>query len=161
MTRRPRVAVSACLLGEPVRWDGRDKREPALEALARVADLVPICPEVGVGMGVPREPVQLVRVADAVRLRGVSSGRDWTDALVDFARAQLAALQPLDGFVLKAKSPSCGLADVPVFSSPPSAATAGLFAAAALATGLPVIDEVSLRDAASRAAFVAHLRALP
>ena len=151
-----------------MRWDGGDKRQRLLvERVARHVDLVPVCPEVGVGMGVPREPVQLVQTDAGVRLRGVTSGRDWTDAMETWTASTLRALEadgPLAGFVLKAKSPSCGLV-VPVFGASPACgatlaqadARAGLFAAVLLRArpGLPVIDETSLADPAARAKFFA------
>lgn len=158
---RVRLGVSACLLGERVRWDGGDRREAlVVEGLARHVELAPVCPEVGVGMGVPREPVQLVRAPAGARLRGVTSGRDWTDALDAWARATLRDLEatgPLAGFVLKARSPSCGL-EVPVFdeAGAPADAGAGRFARAVVALGLPVIDEVGLADPARRDDFLAR-----
>lgn len=108
---RPRVGISQCLLGDRVRHDGGHKRDAALlHALSSHVEWVPVCPEVEVGMGIPREPIQLVRARDGtpaaaqdVRLRGVTTGDDWTGRMVDFARRrvrELAAHQ-LSGFVLK------------------------------------------------------------
>lgn len=76
---KPRVGISSCLLGERVRYDGGHQRQAALiRALSRQVEWVPVCPEVEVGMGVPREPVRLVGDARRPRMIGEASGRDWT-----------------------------------------------------------------------------------
>ncbi|MCO5167602.1 MAG: DUF523 domain-containing protein [Planctomycetes bacterium] len=158
---RVRLGVSACLLGEPVRWDGGDRRCALLvERLARHAELVGVCPEVSVGMGVPREPVQLVATLGGPRMRGVTSRRDWTDALAAWAAAALRDLEaagPLAGFVLKARSPSCGL-DAPLFDDQGAqvAAGPGLFARVVTALGVPAIDEAGLADPARSDDFLAR-----
>src|SRR5574338_36766 len=132
-----RVGISACLLGDEVRFDGGHKRDGFLvETLGRHVEWVRVCPEVEVGMGTPREPVRLVRGdEDGVRLLGTRSGTDWTDRMTRFARARVEALAPLDlcGYVLKKDSPSCGMERVKVY--PTSAGVAerrgtGVYAAA-------------------------------
>ncbi len=147
---RPRVGVSACLLGQEVRHDGGHKRSTAVAGIVGV-EWVPVCPEVEVGMGVPREPVALV----ASRMIGSKSGTDHTDAMNQFAEARIAALGPLDGYVLKARSPSCGLTDVP--GGPRGS---GLFAAALrrLRPDLPLIDETALDDARQCRVFLDAVR---
>jgi len=82
MTDLPRVGISQCLLGDEVRYDGGHKRdENVLGFLDEYFSWVPVCPEVEVGMGVPREPVQLVNAPGGVRLVRVRSQEDWTDQL--------------------------------------------------------------------------------
>jgi uncharacterized protein YbbK (DUF523 family) len=100
---RPRIGISGCLIGQRVRYDGGHKRaDSVLKALGKHVTWVSVCPELEVGMGVPREPVKLVRG----RMVGVESGRDWTRRMEQFARRRIRALD-LDGYVLKARSPSC------------------------------------------------------
>src|SRR5262249_52335647 len=109
---RPRVGISACLLGEMVRWDGGHKREPTLiEAMGDAVEWVPVCPEVEAGFGVPRPPMRLEGRPDAPRMVVIDSGANKTAAMDAFSRARLDALAALglDGYVLKARSPSCGL----------------------------------------------------
>ena len=152
---KPRVGVSACLLGHEVRYDGGHKRSRAVaDLVGPEVDWVPVCPEVEVGMPVPREPVALS--GPEPRMIGVRSGADHTEAMLRFAEARVAALGPLDGYVLKSRSPSCGLDDVP--GSPTGS---GLFAAALrrLRPDLPLADELALEDEARRAAFLAAVRA--
>jgi uncharacterized protein YbgA (DUF1722 family)/uncharacterized protein YbbK (DUF523 family) len=121
---RPRIGISRCLLGEEVRFDGGHKRDPFLiHTLGRAMEWVPVCPELEVGMGVPREAIHLVASPDGVpagasrvRLLGVKSGTDWTDRMVRYSRertSDLAGLH-LSGFILKKDSPSCGMERVRV-----------------------------------------------
>ena len=111
-TRTLRVGVSACLLGEPVRYDGRHKRDAFLtDVLGKHVEWVPVCPELEVGMGVPRESVRLEGDVDAPRMVGVRSRIDHTAAMRRFAAERVRQLAALDlqGYVFKKGSPSCGL----------------------------------------------------
>lgn len=161
MADRPRVGISRCLLGELVRYDGGHKHEPSLiQALGADVEWVPVCPELEVGMGVPREPIQLVNAGDGLRVRlaGVDTGADWTDRMRVWASERLATLEALGlaGFVLKSRSPSCGPQGVPVSNGEPSP---GMFAQALVAAmpDLPVEDEERLRDPEARASFLARV----
>jgi uncharacterized protein YbbK (DUF523 family) len=160
---RPLCGISACLLGQRVRWDGREKRAPYVEELALALALAPVCPEVELGLGVPREPIRLERDGARVALRAIESRRDLTEAMRSLAERRLAELlaRGLAGFVLKARSPSCGPGAVPVWDGEREVARdAGRFAAALIerAPGLPVADEEQLADPAVRAEFVARVR---
>src|SRR5579862_5742293 len=131
---RPRVGVSACLLGEKVRYDGGHKRDAFVtETLSRFVTFVPVCPEVELGLGTPREPIRLERRPGGVRLVGARSRTDHTDTMRRFADARLDALdrEDLAGYLFKKNSPSCGIERVPVIG--PGGATSkdgrGLFAA--------------------------------
>ena len=143
MPAKPRIGVSSCLLGHRVRYDGGHKRHRAVnDTLSRLFDIVAVCPEMEVGMGVPREPVDLVGDPKAPRMVGQRSGRDWTGIMRRYGRRRAAEIQRLEvsGLVLKAGSPSCGPDRVPVLSesgghrSPGS----GLFARA-LADAVPLL----------------------
>jgi uncharacterized protein YbbK (DUF523 family) len=171
---RPRVGISRCLLGDGVRHDGGHKLAPFLiEALAPEVEWVSVCPEVEVGMGVPREPVRLVAsvaAADAghVRIVGVRTGEDWTARMDAWARERLEQLASmnLSGYVWKARSPSCGLTGVPIDSAGSSAAILavsgrGRFAAALAEVfpDLPMEDEERLRVPGALEAFLNRVRA--
>lgn len=156
-----RVGVSSCLLGEPVRFDAGHKRDRFVtDALARFVELVPVCPEVEVGMGTPRPALRLVDEAGRVRMREVKSGRDHTAAMRCFARRRVRELarQELCGYVLKKDSPSCGAFRVKLYREQGGATRAGrgLFAEALIAglPELPVEDEGRLNDARLRENFV-------
>ena len=157
---RPRVGISRCLIGDEVRYDGGHKHAGDLIAvLTASVELVPVCPEVEVGMGVPREPIQLVGRGGR-RLVGVVSGEDWTERMQAWARRRIEELTALDlsGFVLKARSPSCGLRDVPVQDAAPGP---GMFAEALVTAlpELPVEDEERLHDPQARERFLARVLA--
>ena len=168
---KPRVGISRCLLGDDVRYDGTNKRSNAVMALSEHVEWVPVCPEVEVGMGVPREPIQLVARAagvasagERVRLQGVASHHDWTDRMDRWARDRAAAFsaERISGFVLKARSPSCGPASVPVYhvEAGTTPTGRGLFAEALAAAmpDLPIIDEESLHDPIARSHFIQRVR---
>jgi uncharacterized protein YbgA (DUF1722 family)/uncharacterized protein YbbK (DUF523 family) len=167
---RIRIGISSCLLGQTVRYDGGHKRDSFLvDTLGQFVEWVPVCPEVEVGMGAPRETVHLVRdltrrlrAGDPVAVRMVAprSGADWTERMTGYARARVAALADLDlsGYVLKKDSPSCGVARVKVHTPGrmPERVGTGLFAAA-LRSGfpsLPVEEEGRLSDPRFRENFV-------
>ena len=109
---RPRIGISACLLGDEVRFDGGHKRDQFLTAvLAPHVEWVRVCPEVEVGMGTPREPLRLVRDGDgSVRMIATRTGVDHTASLTAWSRRRLDQLasEHLSGYVLKKDSPSCG-----------------------------------------------------
>jgi uncharacterized protein YbbK (DUF523 family) len=166
MTHLPRVGISQCLLGEEVRYDGGHKRDQnVLGFLDDYFNWVPVCPEVDVGMGVPREPVQLVEgVAAAqmvvVRMVGLNSGRDWTDAMRAYSahRSDALAAEDLAGFIFKENSPSCGLAGVDIRDQRGAVKRAGvgLFAEALRERlpDLPVQEEGCLTNSRAREDFV-------
>ena len=169
---KPRIGISRCLLGEDVRYDGSNKLSSAVADLTPFVEWVPVCPEVEVGMGVPREPIQLVRDADGVssshefvRLKGVQTGEDWTERMERWSAARVIALAAagISGFVLKARSPSCGPVGVFVHAGrdAQSPSGRGLFAEA-LATnmpGLPMVDEEALQYPKVRERFLQSARA--
>jgi uncharacterized protein YbgA (DUF1722 family)/uncharacterized protein YbbK (DUF523 family) len=162
-----RIGVSSCLLGENVRWDGGHKRDRFLtDELGPFVEWVPVCPEVEVGMGIPREAIHLVTDATGVpsgsarvRLVGVRSGTDWTAAMARYSleRVQELAAANLSGYVLKKDSPSCGMERVRVHQPAMKTRTGrGLFADALLRTmaNLPIEEEGRLNDLALRENFV-------
>lgn len=157
-----RLGVSACLLGERVRYDGEHKRDAFLcDELGPRVEWVSVCPEVELGLGVPRETVRLEQRAGEVRLVAPGSGRDLTAAMTLYAARRLDELAGLrlSGFVLKRDSPSCGLLRVRVHGPEGEAARRtgrGLFAAALRQRlpDLPVEEEGRLAEPHLRAAFL-------
>ncbi len=135
---RPRLVVSRCLDLDACRYNGVAIRAPLVGRLAAHVELVPVCPEVEVGLGVPRDPIRLVRGRDGggVRLVQPSTGRDLTGAMDAFAAGFVERVGEVDGFLLKSRSPSCGIDDVKVYGEGAGAAPVGKdhgrFAAAVL-----------------------------
>jgi len=112
-----RLGVSACLLGQRVRFDGGHKLDRFItETLGQFVDYVPVCPEVECGLPVPRETMHLVGDPAAPRLVTIRTNVDHTERMVAWARTRVAELEGegLAGFILKARSPSCGIADAEV-----------------------------------------------
>jgi len=160
---QPRIAVSACLLGERVRYDGASKRHPLIMRLANEFVLQPFCPEVAIGLGVPRAPVQLVATPDGIRARGVADpAHDISERLQAYAQIQCEALKDCAGVIFKSRSPSCGLGSTPLFDDQnhETGSTDGLFAAI-LRECLPdvvMVEESALDSEAAIDAFAARVR---
>ncbi len=155
-----RIGVSSCLLGQKVRYDGGHKHDHFLtDTVGRFVTYVPVCPEVDIGLGIPRESIQLARTEEGIRLVAPRSGRDLTDTMRAYAREKLGSLEALDlsGYILKKNSPSCGMERVRVHvgKGPPSRDGRGLFAEALMASMpiLPVEEEGRLNDPRLRENF--------
>lgn len=115
-----RVGISTCLLGRKVRYDGGHKRDRFLtDVLGPYVEWVPVCPEVELGLGIPREPIRLVRAGGEVRLVAERSARDHTRAMQSWAGRRVRELEKLElcGYVLKKGSPSCGMERVRVYGT--------------------------------------------
>ena len=161
-----RVGISACLLGEQVRYDGGHKRAQFLiDAFGDSVEWIPVCPEVEAGFGTPREPVQLSRADGATRLVTVTTRRDLTTPMDDLIRRRLLKLrhEGLSGYVLKANSPSCGVDGVTIFDREGAVVESGrgLFAAALIRQfpQLPIEDEGRLADPRLLEEFMTRVRA--
>jgi len=158
---RPKVGISACLLGEKVRFDGGHKRDRFLTDLfGKFVEWVKVCPEVEIGMGVPRETVRLVGTPNSIKMIAEKSGRDWTPEMQQFSTNRIPQLsgQELSGYIFKKSSPTCGMERVKLYQpgTPPSRLSRGLFAAAVLERLplLPVEEEGRLNDLELRENFI-------
>ncbi len=148
-SKKPLVVVSRCLGFGVCRWNGVDLGENHLVAKLRgEVDFLPVCPECEIGLGCPRPPIRLLRKDSAVTLIQPATGLDLTSEMVAFSEKFLRSLTQVDGFLLKRKSPSCGLVDIPVYAAPAAASPlnekdSGLFARAAhnFFPDIPKIDE--------------------
>lgn len=161
---RIRIGISSCLLGEQVRYDGGHKRDRFItDEPSPFVEFVPICPEVAIGLGVPRQPIRLVADAGGCRAVGIhDSGLDVTDDLIRFARETSCALHKLSGYIFKSNSPSCGTEHVKLYPEGgpmPTLDGVGVYAAAVmkLAPNLPVEEESRLNDLVLRENFVERI----
>src|SRR5262245_49711214 len=114
-----RIGISSCLLGQEVRYDGGHKRDAFLtETFGRYVQWVPVCPEVEIGLGIPREPIRLVGADRDVHLVGTRTGTDHTRVMQEYAakRVRELAQEDLCGYVLKKSSPSCGMERVKIYA---------------------------------------------
>ena len=155
-----RLIVSACLTGETVRYDGKNKPSDYITGqLAKAFDLVSVCPEFESKLGVPREAIRLCGNPEAPEVRGVVSNLDRTALLRDWLTRRMPELAELEpaGFVLKSKSPSCGLYPVPVMGSEQPGA--GIFASCVVQAfpELAIASEKQLQDRFGRQKFLDKL----
>jgi len=163
---RPRVVISRCIDFDSCRYDGQVVRASLREELEPHVDFVPICPELEIGLGVPRDPVRLVRRSGAANMVQPATGRDVTAQMESFSRDFLSGLGTADGFILKARSPSCGVRDAKVFQTDDDGAAfdsgPGLFAARVLERfpHAAVEDEAGMNDPDLRHHFLTKAFAL-
>ncbi len=159
----PNVVVSRCIEFDRCRYNGDVIASPLVRQLREYVRFLPVCPEVEIGLGVPRDPIRIVAAAGGVRLVQPASGRDLTDRMETFADTFLNSLRDIDGFILKSRSPSCGLRDVHVYanSGNPTAVdrSSGLFAREVKKrfSHLAVEDEGRLRNHRIREHFLTKL----
>lgn len=155
-----KVGVSSCLLGAEVRFDGGHKRDAYINStLSEYFDFVPVCPEVAIGMSIPRPPIRLVQSGDEIRVVGVRNPEDdYTDKLRAYGIRMAKRLTDLSGYIFKRGSPSCGMERVKVYSGQgmPVKSSAGAYAAEFMRTQplLPCEEEGRLGDPMLRENFI-------
>ena len=157
-----RLGISSCLLGEPVRFDGGHKHDRYLTGvLGQWVRWVPVCPEVDIGLPIPRPTIRLENHDGTVRLVNPRSREDLTDRMRSYAEDKVAELQQLelDGYVLKRASPSCGMERLKVYppgGGSPDRNGIGIYAEVLMQrwSGLPVEEEGRLNDPVLRENFI-------
>ncbi len=126
-----RVLVSRCLGLAPCRYNGEMIEAPWIRALAVRVELLSVCPEAEIGLGVPRDPINLVRNNKGVRLIQYETGIDLSEVMVSFSQGYLRFLGDVDAFILKSKSPSCGLGTTKIYKNDSFTLGSGVFASIA------------------------------
>lgn len=162
---RPKIAVSRCLGFEVCRYDGTPLSCDFVSRLAEYCDVQTVCPEMSIGLGMPRDPVKIVATTDGGRaLYQQATDADLTEHMTTFASEWVVANEELDGAILKSRSPSCGVRDVSVRRQRVGRAiaerrTSGFFADAVLGQigGRAVESEARLEGVASREHFLTKL----
>ncbi|HBC57500.1 MAG TPA: DUF1722 domain-containing protein [Gammaproteobacteria bacterium] len=159
-----RIGVSACLVGHKVRYDGGHKQDNyILHTLSRYFKFVEICPEVELGLGTPREPIQLRQQGESVRLVAVNSGRDLTGDMQQYARKRVRQLHNnhLHGYLFKRASPSCGISRVKIYQQKgaPKHSGVGVYAQTVMERwpNLPVEEEGRLNDSDLRVNWITRV----
>jgi len=107
--QKPVVVVSKCIEFAYCRWNGYTISSDVVKILKNYVDFHPVCAEVEIGLGIPREPVRIVLEDDTLKMIQPKTGRDCTEEMTSFADQYLKSLPHIDGFILKSQSPSCGL----------------------------------------------------
>lgn len=160
---KPIVVVSQCITFKPVRWDGQIIASGVVESLKPYVTFVPVCPEVGIGLGIPRDPLRIVLVNGEKRLLQPATRLDFTDKMRKFSESFLDSLDTVDGFILKSGSPSSGFKNVKVYPSiekvPSTGKSAGFFGEAVLQKfpNLAIEDERRLLNPRIRDHFLTKL----
>ncbi|MFG3454639.1 YbgA family protein [Stutzerimonas stutzeri] len=159
-----KIGISSCLLGNPVRFNGGHKASRLCsETLAHHFEFVPVCPEVAIGLGTPREPIRLVGDPDSPRAVGTKHPElDVTEALTAYGKRIAAELTDLSGYILMQKSPSCGMERVKVYQAnghPVDGGGSGLFAHALMQArpDLPIEEDGRLNDPVLRENFLTRI----
>lgn len=154
-------------MGERVRFDGGHKLDTLItETLGRYFEWVPVCPEIEIGLGAPRESMRLTGSADSPRLIAVKSGKDYTEAMSSWAEKRLEGFGDLNlqGYILKKDSPSCGMERVRIYGRGGTAQRDGTGIFAGMLREkfdmLPIEEEGRLRDARIRENFIERVFAL-
>jgi uncharacterized protein YbgA (DUF1722 family)/uncharacterized protein YbbK (DUF523 family) len=163
-TAKPKIAISACLLGFDVRYNGGHKASHLCrQVLSDYFDFVPVCPEVAIGLGIPRQPIRLVGDAEAPQAVGtVDRDLDVTQALADYGRNMATELGDICGYIFMQQSPSCGLERVKVYhanGAPVTGGGRGIYAQAFCGrqTDLPVEEDGRLNDPVLRENFLVRV----
>ncbi|WP_196139168.1 DUF523 domain-containing protein [Aliikangiella sp. G2MR2-5] len=163
MKDKVKIGVSSCLLGNKVRYDGEHQLQPNIIKLQNEFELVPFCPEMEIGLGVPRPKIQLVqRDQQVVCLDQESYQIDYTPKLIKCCDAQKQWLDQISGYIFKTKSPSCGLTKVKTdIAGSLQPLGQGIFAKRLrqLYPDLPVIEEDEFLIADKAQAFLAKVTA--
>lgn len=160
---KPNVVISRCINIEAVRYDGGIIRDKFAEVLGRHVHYIPVCPEVSIGLGIPRQTLRLVQEHNVIRLMQPATGNDYTEQMNVFTEQFLDSLRDIDGFLLKSRSPSSGISGVKIYQSlersAPIGTGSGLFAAGVLQRypHHPVEDEGRLNDPDLRSHFLMKL----
>ncbi|HWP49387.1 MAG TPA: DUF523 and DUF1722 domain-containing protein [Candidatus Limnocylindrales bacterium] len=156
-----RIGISSCLLGARVRFDGGHKKDPFItETLGKFFQWIPVCPEIEMGLGTPRESLRLVDTLSTPHLIAPHSKTDLTEIMACFAEKRLEELAQLNlhGYILKKDSPSCGMERVRVYGEKgaPQRKGRGLFAEALIRRFplLPIEEEGRLQDLRLRENFI-------
>jgi len=164
MDRRVKIGISSCLLGKNVRYDGGHKLDKCLiGAFEGFAEWVPVCPEVECGLSVPREEMKLAGTSDFPHLVTVNTNIDYTQLMQEWMGKRFAVLENenICGFILKSKSPSCGLDGIKIFNESGIAETngPGIFTSRLIKhfPAIPVEDERRLQYEEIRGAFLAQI----
>jgi len=163
---RPKVVISKCIEFDHCRYDGSLIPSDFVKALKPHVDFSPVCAEMEIGLGVPRDSIRIVSVNGEPRLVQPATGLDVTEKMRDFSTHFLSSLPDIDGFILKYRSPSSGMKNVKVYSSSakPGAVSKipGFFGGAAVDSfpDLAIEDEGRLRNFNIREHFLTKLYAL-
>jgi uncharacterized protein YbgA (DUF1722 family)/uncharacterized protein YbbK (DUF523 family) len=160
---KPRIVSSKCIEFEACRYNGLMIKSSIVEKLKDYAEFFPVCPEVGIGLGVPRDPIRIVDSEGKIELFQPNTGKIYTNKMNKFSEYYLESIHDIDGFLLKNKSPSCGVKAINIYTSfensRPRKDGKGLFASKVMEKypNLPLEDEGRLRNLFIRENFLTNI----
>jgi uncharacterized protein YbgA (DUF1722 family)/uncharacterized protein YbbK (DUF523 family) len=160
---RPKIVISRCIDFDSCRYNGQVVRASLREELEPHVDFLPVCPELEIGLGVPRDPIRMVAAPDEIGLVQPSTGLDLTHSMRAFSARYLANVGAVDGFILKSRSPSCGIRGVNIYKEADSGDVVSLGAGRVAATvqepfpHSAVEDEGRLNDLRLREHFLTRI----
>lgn len=163
---KPTIVISKCIGFDSCRYNGGVVHDKFAARLTPHIEIISVCPEVEIGLGIPRAPVRIICCGDELKLIQPSSGLDLSESMRGFTAGFLDSLEKVDGFILKNRSPSCGFTDVKFYSGPERGPaigrTGGLFGGAVLQKfgDLAVEDEGRLKNLSIREHFLTRIFAL-
>jgi uncharacterized protein YbgA (DUF1722 family)/uncharacterized protein YbbK (DUF523 family) len=159
MHPKPKILISRCFF-EPVRYDGGITSDPFVEKLKKYIEPITFCPEVALGLGIPRSRILITKIKDTERLIQPETGRDLTEDMIKVCKSALTEFKEIDGFLLKAKSPSCGVKSTKLYQNERVIGkTSGFFARLTERNFpyLPLEDEGRLKDLKIRDHFLTRI----
>lgn len=115
--RKPKIVVSECLYGTNCRYDGQGYNDKVIQSLKDYVDIQTVCPELAIGLSIPRESIRIEmnKENEEYRLIDYNSKNDYTNQMTEFSEEFINGLDDIDGFILKSRSPTCGLKDAKVY----------------------------------------------
>ena len=115
--RKPKIVVSECLYGTKCRYDGQGYNDKVIQSLKDYVDIQTVCPELAIGLSIPREPIRIEmnKENEEYRVIDYNSKNDYTNQMTEFSEEFINGLDDIDGFILKSRSPTCGLKDAKVY----------------------------------------------
>jgi uncharacterized protein YbbK (DUF523 family)/uncharacterized protein YbgA (DUF1722 family) len=166
MFNRPKVVVSKCIEHDHCRYDGKMIKNDFVELIKPYVDFIPVCSEVEIGLGIPRNPIRIISADNDYRLVQPATGLDLTDKMNNFIASFIASQREVDGFILKSRSPSCGLKDARIYAGLSNSSAirkdSGFLGGAVLriVPNLAIEDEGRLRNLRIREHFLTKLYTL-
>ena len=163
---KPRIVISKCIEFDTCRYNGQMISSDFVKQLKSFVEFIPVCPEFEIGLGVPRDPIRVVSIESNLKLFQPSTEKDVTKDMVEFSNSFLDKLSDIDGFILKSKSPSCGIKDAKIHTvkgpQPKDSKGPGFFGKAVLEKypSLAIEDEGRLLNSRIKQHFLTKIYAL-
>ena len=163
---KPRIVISKCIEFDSCRYNGQMISSDFVKQLKSFVEFIPVCPEYEIGLGVPRDPIRVVSIESNLKLVQPSTEKDVTKDMVEFSNSFLDKLSDIDGFILKSKSPSCGIKDAKIHTvkgpQPKDSKGPGFFGKSVLEKypNLAIEDEGRLLNSRIKQHFLTKIYAL-